>query len=322
MHILINGWFVGQSAAGMGQYIDHLLAHLPQQEAGHQFTVLTPQEKGRGELASSPLPHLRFLSFPLPPLPRPLAKLWWEQFTVPLAGYRLQADLIFVPYWGAPLWQPRPTVVTIHDLIPVLLPDYQGGLLQRLYFALVSLSARGAASILTVSHASARDIVAHLKIPAERVFAVHHGPNWAGEAQEGREGEREKHYFESVRRKYGLPARYFLYLGGFDVRKNVEGILAAYGRYLEKGGDPAVKLVLAGRLPGADTAFTPDPQRMAADRGVLAQVHFTDWVDEHDKPALYALATAFLFPSRYEGFGMMVLEAMAAGCPVVTSKAP
>ncbi|MEZ4638313.1 MAG: glycosyltransferase [Caldilineaceae bacterium] len=151
-------------------------------------------------------------------------------------------------------------------------------------------------------------------IPGERVFAVHHGVN--GDAS----AVGDAAYLAAIRTKYRLPDRFFLYLGGFDVRKNVHGILHAYVRYLEKGGDPAQKLVIAGKLPNADNAFAPDPRRMAADLGLLEHVHFTGWVDEAEKPALYALATAFLFPSRYEGFGMMVLEAMAAGTPVITSK--
>ena len=74
-----------------------------------------------------------------------------------------------------------------------------------------------------------------------------------------------------------------------------------------------------GALPSADTAFFPDPRRLAQEMGCAAQVHCCGWVEEADKPALHALATAFVFPSLYEGFGMMVLEAMQAGAPVVTS---
>jgi glycosyltransferase involved in cell wall biosynthesis len=116
-----------------------------------------------------------------------------------------------------------------------------------------------------------------------------------------------------------LPPRFFLYLGGFDVRKNLRGTLTAYRRYLDRGGDRAVRLVVAGRLPQADTAFFPDPQKIAAELHLEDQVHFCGWIDEADKPALYALATAYIFPSLYEGFGMMVTEAMQAGAPVVTS---
>ena len=350
MHILINGWFAGQDTAGSGQYIDHLLAHLPRQAANHRFTVLLPQGKqglGMGTRGSThggsrpdqpPIPNLQSLpsshrrAIPLPRLPRNLAKLWWEQITVPLAAHRLGVDVLWVPYWAAPLWRPVPIVVTVHDLIPILLPDYRGGLLQRLYFSLVSLTARRAAAVITVSQASVRDVVGHLNVPGTRVFAVHHGPNQDfspqkrkehKEAARGSKEERDKGHLDAVREKHNLPARYFLYLGGFDARKNVAGILQAYTRYLEKGGDPAVKLVIAGKLPETDTNFAPDPRRIAADLGLpQEQVHFTGWVDDADKPALYALATAYLFPSHYEGFGMMVLEAMAAGTPVITSAGP
>jgi len=315
MHILINGWFWGQSTAGSGQYLHRLVEQLAHTQTGAHFTLLTPQNRDwvLGIDDDTERPSIPNTQYPIPSLPRQLAKLYWEQVTVPCAARRLGADLIFAPYWAAPCWQPAPTVVTVHDLIPLLLPLYRGGVLNRLYTRLVSVSARRAAAVITVSQAGARDVITHLHIPPARVTAVHHGPN--GEPRP----RPDETTLYAARAKYGLPARYFLYLGGFDARKNVEGILRAYRRYLDQGGDPAVKLVLAGKLPAVDTPFFPDPRRMAAGLGLADHICFPGWIDEADKPMLYAGAVAFLFPSRYEGFGMMVLEAMAAGCPVITS---
>ena len=105
-----------------------------------------------------------------------LAKLWWEQISVPAAARQLQADLLWVPYWAAPWWQPVPTAVTVHDVIQLILPAYRGGLLNRLYTRLVAATARKSASIIAVSHASKRDIVQLLGVPESRVHVVHHGP--------------------------------------------------------------------------------------------------------------------------------------------------
>ena len=318
MHILINGWFWGQSTTGSGQYMHRLVEHLARMETSTRFTLLTPKGRdwglGTGDWDSDAQSPISNLQSPVPNLPRQLAKLYWEQIAVPAAARRLGADLLFVPYWAAPFWQPVPTVVTVHDLIPLLLPLYRGDILNRLYTGLVSITARRAAAIITVSQAGAQDVTTHLHIPAKLVFPVHHGPNVQESNPQAPSSQ------DAIRAKYALPDRYFLYLGGFDARKNVEGILAAYRRYLDKGGDPAVKLVLAGKLPQRDTPFFPDPRRMAAALNLDEQVCYAGWVDEADKPALYAGATAYLFPSHYEGFGMMLLEAMAAGCPVITSR--
>lgn len=313
LRIAVNGWFINRPDAGSGQYLHYLLAQLPRLPRTVQLSVLVPPEL---ETAAAAYPQVTPVTAHLPKLPGALRKLWWEQVTVPTLARRLDVDVLWVPYWAAPAWQPRPVAVTVHDLIPRLLPVYQGGLPHRLYTALVSWTAQRAAAVITVSQASAEDIVRELKIPPDRVHVVYHGPNHPNGSGPF---ALSPDAIEAVRARYDLPERYFLYLGGFDARKNVEGIIAAYARYLALGGDPGVKLVLAGIAPREDSAFAPSPHRLMAAYQVTPHVHLCGWVDERDKPALYALATAFLFPSLYEGFGMMVLEAMAAGVPVITS---
>lgn len=314
--VAINGWFAGDTSSGSGQYLNHLLAHFAGAAPAARFSLLLPEKRGPAKLidgAEYDWPNVDIVRVSIPPLSRNLAKLWWEQISVPQAARRLGADVLWIPYWAAPYWQPLPTVVTIHDLIPLLLPAYRGGVLQHAYTGLVSRTAKRSACVIAVSEAAKRDIVAHLAIPAERVVAVLHGPNQEGSVMPTPQQP------AAVRQKYGLPERFFLYLGGFDVRKNVKNTLQAYRRYLDRGGDPSVRMVIAGKLPQSDSAFYPDPQKIAAELQLGISVQFCGWIDEADKPAIYALATAYIFPSLYEGFGMMVTEAMKAGAPVVTS---
>jgi glycosyltransferase involved in cell wall biosynthesis len=307
MHIAISGWFAGRRDAGTGQYIDHLLPYLAG-TGGTRLSLLRPRGAAPVEM-----PDVATVEVRVPRLPRNVAKLYWEQVSVPRAARQIGADVLWVPHWAAPWWQPVPTVVTIHDLIPLLLPAYRGGMLNRAYTRLVAQTAKRAAMVIAVSAAGKRDIVAHLGIDPARVQVVYHGPNQQAAAAPTPED------MARVAGRYQLPARYFLYLGGFDVRKNVSGIVTAYARYLEAGGDRNVQLVIAGKLPDEDTPFAPDPRRVADALALGEQIRFIGWVDEQDKRALYAGAVAYLFPSVYEGFGMMLLEAMAAGTPVITS---
>lgn len=325
MHIAINGWFAGQLTTGSGQYLEQLLREMVPPDADGstgrvagkseelRFTLLLPFPSYSQSLTHlhTLFPSVEIIGVKLPMLPKNLRKLCWEQLAVPLAARRLHADLLWVPYWAAPLWQPCPVVVTVHDLIHHILPAYRGGRLQQLYTRLVSHTAKRAAAVITVSQAAARDIHTELALPTDRVHVVYNGLPAHPQLDEATR--------QAVRQKYQLPERFFLYLGGFDLRKNVRTTLHAYRRYLEKGGDPAIQLVLAGKLPKQDTDFTPDPLRIAATLGIAAHLHCCGYVDEADKPSIYALATAYLFPSLYEGFGLMALEAMQAGTPVVTS---
>ena len=309
MRIALNAWFIDRPTTGSGQYLAHLLAKYAARPAGHRFLLC-----GRAGQQSPDLTHADPACFEWQALHAPfgnrhLAKLWFEQVGFPRACRRWSADLAHTPYWASPLFSRTPTVVTIHDLIPMLLPAYGGGRLGRLYVRLVTLSARRAAHVLTDSHASRRDIVARLHIPAGRVEAIHLA------AGDHYQPVNEPQILDRVRTKYGLPSRYLLYLGGFDVRKNVQSILHAYARL----GLADVHLVIAGKLPPHDTAFTPHPQRIADELGISKRVRLTGWVDEEDKPALYSAAIALVFPSRYEGFGLPPLEAMSCGTPAIVS---
>jgi glycosyltransferase involved in cell wall biosynthesis len=197
----------------------------------------------------------------------------------------------------------------------MLLPAYRGSILVRLYMRLVAAAARRADMIITDSRHSKQDIVDHLRVPPERVRVVYLA------ADPGCHPVSEEDALAAVRRKYGLPESFVLYLGGFDRRKNLHTLLQAYARLCQRVRAEVPPLVVAGRLPLAQTPLFPDPRRMARELGIEQRVIFTGWIAEEDKSALYSSALFFVFLSLYEGFGLEPLEAMSCGTPVLASRA-
>jgi len=314
MRIVLNGWFIDQPHTGSGQYTRQLLKHLPQAAPQHEYALVVPH-KGSFKIhditADTDLPAL------ISDLQRPAShfrKLLFEQSIMPRAARAYEADVLHVPYWAPPLRSSMPIVVTIHDIIPLILPQYRGGPLVRAYTQLVSAAARGATVILTDSDASRGDIVRHVRIPAERVRTIYLAadPKFTDHP--------DPLDTAALRRNYDLPEEYVLYLGGFDARKNVETLLQVYTWAQDVLGED-YPLVIAGGLPERHDAFFHDPRVIAQQIEVEAAIRCIGRVAEEDKVALYQQARAFLYPTLYEGFGLPALEALACGVPVIGSNA-
>jgi len=295
---------------GSGQYLRHLVEHLPLVAPELRITLAVPQAVSRQPSTVPAACNLQLVTCSS----SNLGKVWFEQILFPRLCRQLKADVALVPYWGGPLRPSVPTVVSILDVIPMLLPEYRGGPLVRLYTGLVGASAPGAAHIITISNASKQDIVEHLHIPAERVHVTYL-------ATDKRFTPRTDSSDVTLRDHHpDLPEDYVLYLGGFDARKNIETLLQVCG-WLQITFETDWPLVIAGRLPSRHNHFFCDPRVIAHTLQVEDLVRCIGPVAEEDKAALYRGARAFLFPSRYEGFGLPVLEALACGVPVVGSNA-
>jgi glycosyltransferase involved in cell wall biosynthesis len=240
-----------------------------------------------------------------------LAKLWFEQIGAPTAAKRLRADLLHVPYFAPPFFSAVPVVASVLDLIPLLLPAYRGRFLVRMYTRLVAAAARRASHVIAISQASKHDIVNHLRIPATRITVTALAAGRQYQALDKQQARAE------VAARYGLTQPFIYYVGGLDERKNVATLIRAFADMRRTGG-PEVLLAIAGRALGSDPRLFPDLNAVIAAEGAQAWVRRID-VPPADGPLLYAAAEVFAYPSRYEGFGIGPLEAMACGTPVITS---
>ena len=195
-----------------------------------------------------------------------------------------------------------PGVVTIHDLIFLRHPEFYSWIDVKLYTQKFRRTCREAERMIAISECTKRDILAYSDFPAERIDVVYQGASsrFVTAATE--------HERESVRMQYGLPRRYILYVGTIEVRKNL--LLAAQAlRFLPE----EVSLVAIGR----QTSYFRQIEAFLRQSRLQHRTLFLQGIPNEALPAIYQQAEAFVYPSRYEGFGLPILEAIQSGLPVV-----
>ncbi len=310
MKIGINALFFQHPATGSGQYMSHLLAALAKIDSRNEYVLLGPRSVE--QQGNTPfLYHVKAVPG-FAANNENIEKVWWEQLTGPAVARQAGVDLFHVPYFAPPLLPRTPTIVTVHDVIPLRLPSYQAGAGVKAYMQLVSRAAHRAAMIITVSQHAKQDIMDALKLPAKRIRVTYEA---AGEEYRP---VTDPNIVAATRAHYGLGECYILYLGGLDQRKNVPQLVRAFAHLYARIGNPELQLLIAGNPDKQSGPLFPDPRPVAADLGMAGQILYR-FIEEEDKPAIYSGASLFVFPSLYEGFGLTPLEAMSCGTPVVCS---
>ncbi|HEY8884980.1 MAG TPA: glycosyltransferase family 1 protein [Chloroflexota bacterium] len=290
-------------SAGISRYIDRTMTHLAPylRDDGCQAFV--------GPDAPAESSALNWLPLVRTPLPthRPLARIIWEQVIAPVALRQTRAELLHCPAYVAPFGCPCPSVVTFHDLSFFVTPEAFNRT-NRLYLQTFSrLTARRATRFIAVSEATRQDMVRLLGIAPERIVVAHN----AADGEFAPIGDPNR--LAEFRRAQGVPERFILYLGTLEPRKNVPALIRAYALARQRGvSEP---LILAGGRGWGESSLAALVQEL----GLTNSVRHVGFVGMTDRVLWYNAATLFAYPSRYEGFGMPPLEAMACGTAVVSS---
>ncbi len=281
------------TAGGIARYVQYLAANLPrlapQFDYTHFYRRGHPANFSAGARridCYTPAHHrLERLALAAELLPHRLDLLHSPDFIPPAAGFRR-------------------SVITVHDLTFLLYPQFLTPESRRYYNGQIRWAVRRADLIAADSHATKADLVDLLNVPPDKVTVIHLGVD----ASFGPEGAGDAETLAGL----GLAPGYLLFVGTFEPRKNVAGLLAAYAS-LRQALPSAPPLVLAGRRGWlfAETAARVRELRLQA------QVRFLEEAPAEVLPVLYRGAAALVLPSHYEGFGFPVLEAMASGTPVV-----
>jgi glycosyltransferase involved in cell wall biosynthesis len=234
-----------------------------------------------------------------------------EHVSIPRKLHLLGVDLFHSPHYVLPLLCRRKSVVTIHDCIHLLFPQYLPNRLAYRYARFMMGNAvRRSQLVFTVSEASRRDILQfYPDADSDRIQVV---PNAIDATLLADPGEEE---MERVKERYQIRGRVVLYAGNIKPHKNLDRLIAAFGLLKQRIGHEDLKLLIIGD----EINKYPSLRRRVEAAGVRQDVRFFGFVPEQTLAALYRLASVFAFPSLYEGFGLPPLEAMACGTPVVTS---
>lgn len=286
-------------AAGIHRYIYSLLQHLPNAAPQFDYTVFT------GDTAPTPHPALRMNRTALPTT-NPFARIFWEQCAQPLAAKNNRLRLLHCTAYVSPLIALTPTVVTVHDLSFLRVPE-RFRFANRTYLSLFTgISCQRARRVIAVSAATKDDVMKVFGLPAEKVDVVYSGldPHMKRPSPDE---------IAAFRARHGLPDRFILYLGTIEPRKNLSTLIRAYARVRPVG----IKLVCAGGRGwmSEDVFQTVNELRISRD------VIFPGFVPSEELPFWYSAAELFVYPSSYEGFGFPVIEAMACGTPTITTNA-
>lgn len=282
---------------GIGIYTANIVKALLTVDTRNQYYLMYRDTAHMGSFGHSPNVTEVVIDAP--------TRFWWDQVAVPRFARQMNIDIVFNPKLSIPLNTRSKTVLISHGgaffVVPQAYPWYN-----RAYFTLTNqLYFRHASAIISVTQLGGQEIMKYMHVPSQKVHPIHESYN-----ERCRVLPREN--LAEVKEKYHLPDHFLLWVGGISPLKNIGNLLRAYALIA-----PEIphQLVLAGFLRWK---FSGD-LHLIDELGLKDRIVFTNYVSPEDIPALYNLADLFVFPSIYEGFGLPILEAMACGCPVITS---
>lgn len=287
---------------GVGSYCYNLLSRLLVLDRPSNFRLFTCG-RGRLDLGQCGL----FGRHRHIPLPTRLVYGVWDTFGIPKMERLLGALDVYhaTNYYLAPTRTAK-RVLSIHDITFIVRPEWCSDVIVRLFAKHTPRFAAEADAIITGSEASKKDIVERLGLAPNKVFVTLYA------ADAGYQPVERTRAVEEVRRELAIQTPYFLYVGTLERRKNVANIVHAFSRI---AADVPHSLLLAGSA-GWGYAEIDEVIRASAFSDRIVR---PGYVPAALLPSLYSGADGFIFPSRYEGFGLPVLDAMTCGCPVITS---
>ncbi len=288
---------------GVGVFTSELLVRLGQRP-DLDVSAFAVTWRGRGKLVGLVPAGVRAVGGPM--VAHPLRQCWRRADLPPIDWWIGEVDVVHGPNFVVPPSRRAARVLTVHDLTPWRFPALTNRA-ARAYPALVARAVRRGAWVHTVSRFVAEEVRDHLGVRPELVVTVPNGTSALPPCGPGTDA--------AAGRRLAGGQRYVLSLGTVEPRKGLPALVAAFDAVAAE--DPDVRLVLAG----------PDGWGADALTGAVAAARHRDrivrlgWVDDAGRAALLRGATVFAYPSRYEGFGLPPLEAMAAGVPVLTTTA-
>lgn len=301
MKIGIDARMYSSSFTGIGRYVHELIKNVLEIDQKNQYVVfLNPKEfekfpfhQKNVEKVKVEAPHYSLA----------------EQTTFLQALMKQKCDLVHFTHFNVPLLYPKKFVVTIHDLTPSF---YQGkkrvSFIERMGYKIVMQNAvKRSQHIIAVSNNTSSDIQKLFHTPKEKITTVYEGV-----AQEFHKIE-DQVALQSTKEKFHLTKPFLLYTGVWRDHKNLVNLIRAFALLKNQGLD--INLVITGK----DDPYYPEVKELPKELNIQESIIFTGFVSEQEIVHLYNLASVFVFPSFYEGFGLPLLESMACGTPVAAS---
>jgi glycosyltransferase involved in cell wall biosynthesis len=288
-----------QHNGGVRVYTRKLLQALFELRTGHEFVLLYRDPALIGAYAGEPGVEEIALSA--------ASFLTWDQLAVPAAVQQHRIDVLFNPKYSIPLRARCPSVWVCHGLDWYVMP-WASRFVDRLsHRFLIPRYAKRADAIIAVSEITRQHVMEFLHVPEDRVVTIYSGVDdvFRRPLDDAR--------LREIRAKYSLPDRFLLYAGAIYPPKNFARLVRAYARV---GPERGIPLVVAG---GENRFLSEREIREPETLGISEWVRRPGWLEQEELAGVYALADALLLPSLFESCGLPVLEAMAAGCPVVTA---
>jgi len=302
MKIGIEARWMMYEKTGFGNYASNLLTEIGEMDSRNEYFVYLNDEYDNAIFQRS-----NFTKIVIPRRPE-----FYKHVSIPLDMImkRRKYDFYHFLYNAPSLIMPCPFIVTVHDVSYKHIPDM---ISKKDLFSItfqMSLNAKRALRIITVSENSRKDSVRFFKVPEEKIDVIYEGVEDTFRVID------EPGIKKAIIHRYQLPERFLLYVGTYLPHKNLESLLDAFHELKSNGKIPH-KLVLAGKKGRNYENVSAHISKLSLEDDVLR----IGFVPDEDLPVLYNLSDIFIFPSLYEGFGLPLLEAMACGVPVVSSSA-